>query len=248
MKKMKSKKKPTATLKSLSNQLSLLREDLNRLTLAVLEPEFDRFISSTELPTLRYAVTLQPEEDGGFSVIVPALRGCVSQGDTVEEAIRNIAEAIELSVECLAEEGLPVPPSYREDPTNGESALVITSGDVKVTLIPTNVDVSSYQGSGNPHFCGHANECPTSVCSCPPDCYCEGRTCPGAIPVSTEDLMEATPPDGYQLPIDVVAEVSAAEVRAKRQQDYDNWARKFSNNENIEAIRKDWPQSKDVKL
>jgi predicted RNase H-like HicB family nuclease len=39
------------------------------------------------------------ESDGGFSVIVPSLPGCVSQGDTFEEALKNIQEAIELYLE-----------------------------------------------------------------------------------------------------------------------------------------------------
>ena len=50
-------------------------------------------------------------EEGGYSAIVPALPGCGSQGDTVEEAIHNVHEAIELHVEGLTEHHLPVPPS-----------------------------------------------------------------------------------------------------------------------------------------
>ena len=43
-----------------------------------------------------YTVLLEKEEDGGYHAFCPILRGCHSQGDTFEEAIANITEAIEL--------------------------------------------------------------------------------------------------------------------------------------------------------
>ncbi|HUQ94676.1 MAG TPA: type II toxin-antitoxin system HicB family antitoxin [Bryobacteraceae bacterium] len=56
-----------------------------------------------------YTAIFQRETDGGFVVSVPVLPGCVSQGDTREEALQNIREAIELYIEdCLAS-GDPVP-------------------------------------------------------------------------------------------------------------------------------------------
>lgn len=45
-------------------------------------------------PSLVYDVILEPSEDGGHTVYVPALRGCVSQGETEEEALGNIRDAI----------------------------------------------------------------------------------------------------------------------------------------------------------
>jgi len=44
-------------------------------------------------------VVLEPSEEGGFTAVVPALPGCISEGDTREEAISNIHEAIRLYVE-----------------------------------------------------------------------------------------------------------------------------------------------------
>ena len=41
-------------------------------------------------------IVLEEQEEGGYTVLVPALPGCISQGDTLEEAIKNIKEAIEL--------------------------------------------------------------------------------------------------------------------------------------------------------
>lgn len=49
-------------------------------------------------------VVLEPSEDGGYTVFVPALPGCISEGDTREEALRNIREAIELYLEPVADD------------------------------------------------------------------------------------------------------------------------------------------------
>lgn len=56
-----------------------------------------------------FRVLLTPEEDGGFSVVVPSLPGCYTQGESVEEAISMAREAISLYVEGLEAEGEPVP-------------------------------------------------------------------------------------------------------------------------------------------
>lgn len=52
---------------------------------------------------------LTPEAEGGFSVTVPALPGCTSQGETREEALSMIREAIEAYIESLVAHGDPVP-------------------------------------------------------------------------------------------------------------------------------------------
>lgn len=57
----------------------------------------------------RYRVILEPEEEGGYAVWVPALPGCVSQGDTLEEALANIREAIQSYVESCRKHGEAVP-------------------------------------------------------------------------------------------------------------------------------------------
>ncbi len=44
--------------------------------------------------SLVYDVILEPSEDGGYTVYVPALRGCVSEGETEKEALENIRDAI----------------------------------------------------------------------------------------------------------------------------------------------------------
>jgi len=56
-----------------------------------------------------FKVLLEPDETGGYVVSCPALSGCYSQGDTVEEALSNIKEAIELCLEDLSARGDPIP-------------------------------------------------------------------------------------------------------------------------------------------
>ena len=70
----------------------------------------------------RYTIKLHPDaKQGGYWVTVPALPGCYSQGDTLEEAIRNAREAIEGHITCLREAGEPVP----EEPEEGEHAQAL---------------------------------------------------------------------------------------------------------------------------
>ena len=56
-----------------------------------------------------YSVYYDAAAEGGFVAIVPALPGCHTQGETLEEAERNIREAIELYLESLAAHGEPLP-------------------------------------------------------------------------------------------------------------------------------------------
>lgn len=56
-----------------------------------------------------YAVVMEREDDGGYSVWVPDLPGCASQGETYDEALANIREAIEGYIVAHKAEGLPLP-------------------------------------------------------------------------------------------------------------------------------------------
>jgi predicted RNase H-like HicB family nuclease len=57
----------------------------------------------------RFTVIFEKENEGGYHVFCPALPGCHTQSETVEEGIVNIREAIQLYVRSLIEDGLPVP-------------------------------------------------------------------------------------------------------------------------------------------
>ena len=59
--------------------------------------------------TRKFKVILEPNEDGGYTIYVPSLPGCISEGDTREEALANIKEAIELYIESLEADGEPIP-------------------------------------------------------------------------------------------------------------------------------------------
>lgn len=48
---------------------------------------------------MRLKVVLEPSDEGGYTIYVPSLPGCISEGDTVDDAIANIREAIELYLE-----------------------------------------------------------------------------------------------------------------------------------------------------
>ena len=64
---------------------------------------------------VQYTINIVPEEDGeGYYVTVPALPGCFSQGSTVEEAQKNIVEAIRLHLKGIKEEGEEIP--YEKSP------------------------------------------------------------------------------------------------------------------------------------
>ncbi|MEO8610870.1 MAG: type II toxin-antitoxin system HicB family antitoxin [Chloroflexota bacterium] len=58
---------------------------------------------------MRQVVLIPDVESGGFTVIVPSLPGCISEGDTEEEALANIKDAIDLYVEDMIADGEEVP-------------------------------------------------------------------------------------------------------------------------------------------
>jgi len=60
---------------------------------------------------LSYKVIFEPAEEGGYTVYVPSLPGCISEGDTYDEALENIKEAIKGWIEVSKKFGDEVPPS-----------------------------------------------------------------------------------------------------------------------------------------
>ncbi len=53
---------------------------------------------------MKLKIILEPSEEDGYTVFVPALPGCISEGDTKEEALKNIREAIELYLEPVEDD------------------------------------------------------------------------------------------------------------------------------------------------
>ena len=53
---------------------------------------------------MKLQIVLEPGDEGGYTVYVPALPGCISEGDTIEEAMANIREAVELYLEPVEDD------------------------------------------------------------------------------------------------------------------------------------------------
>jgi predicted RNase H-like HicB family nuclease len=64
---------------------------------------------------VKFRIIVEPDEDGVFVATVPSLPGCVSQGATRDQAVRNVREAIQGYLESLRERGEPIPPAISEE-------------------------------------------------------------------------------------------------------------------------------------
>lgn len=59
--------------------------------------------------TYAYTIHLEPAEEGGYTVTVPALPGCITEGDTFDEAVAMAQDCIKGYLEALAKDGRPIP-------------------------------------------------------------------------------------------------------------------------------------------
>lgn len=66
-------------------------------------------MAKKEMPILKYTAVFEPAEEGGYVVSVPALPGCITEGDTFEEAVEMVKDAIQGYVESLKKHGEPIP-------------------------------------------------------------------------------------------------------------------------------------------
>lgn len=74
---------------------------------------------------LQYTAIFEPSEEGGFTVTVPALPGCITEGDTFEEALHMVKDAIEAYLFSLDKHNQPIP--IEED-----KAFIV--GNINITL------------------------------------------------------------------------------------------------------------------
>ncbi|MFY9457786.1 MAG: type II toxin-antitoxin system HicB family antitoxin [Candidatus Spechtbacterales bacterium] len=58
---------------------------------------------------ITYSVKLEPQNEGGYTATVPALPGCISEGDTIDKALRNISDAIEGYITVLSKHSREIP-------------------------------------------------------------------------------------------------------------------------------------------
>jgi predicted RNase H-like HicB family nuclease len=77
---------------------------------------------------LSYTVHLDPAEEGGYVVTVPALPGCMTQGDTFEEAMEMAADAIRCYLEGTLKLGKPIP--IEESPRGPSVSRVVVEEPV----------------------------------------------------------------------------------------------------------------------
>jgi antitoxin HicB len=75
------------------------------------------------MPQLTYRILMTREPEGGFTVNVPALPGCITYGETIDQAMEMAKEAIELYIETLQADGEPIP----DDSQTLEYSLVLAS-------------------------------------------------------------------------------------------------------------------------
>ena len=59
--------------------------------------------------TYKFRIVVERDEDGVYVASVPSLKGCYSQGETVDEALENVKDAIRLHIEARKEIGEPIP-------------------------------------------------------------------------------------------------------------------------------------------
>lgn len=73
----------------------------------------------------QYMAVFEPDEKGGgFTVIIPSLPGCISEGDSFEQALKNIQEAASLYIEVMQKRRLEIPKE--------EKGIVIAPVEIKV--------------------------------------------------------------------------------------------------------------------
>lgn len=74
-----------------------------------------------------YTVIYEPQPEGGYTVAVPALPGCVTEGDTLAEARRMAEDAIRTYCESLLKDGAPLPPDVSEAPVHERLAVTLST-------------------------------------------------------------------------------------------------------------------------
>ena len=84
--------------------------------------------------TRTYTVVLENESVGGYSVYVPAIPGCFTEGDTIADSLAMAREAIELMLECALDHGEPIPPDKRVFKLDVRSTAAALVRRVQVTV------------------------------------------------------------------------------------------------------------------
>jgi antitoxin HicB len=88
-----------------------------------------RWYPATVPRLLAYTVLYEPQPEGGFTVVVPALPGCVTEGDSMEEAREMASDAIRAYCESLLADGEALPPDVPEPPRHERLEVALSRGE-----------------------------------------------------------------------------------------------------------------------
>ncbi len=74
----------------------------------------DKLTTLNDYLNLNYPITFYPENEGGYTVVIQDLEGCISEGDTLEEAMKNILDAKQAWLETAWRYGdnIPLPSNF----------------------------------------------------------------------------------------------------------------------------------------
>lgn len=84
-------------------------------------------LSSGVVPVPTYTVIYEPQPEGGYTVTVPALPGCITEGDTLDEARRMAEDAIRCYCESLLNDGESLPPDVTGTPVHERLAVALSA-------------------------------------------------------------------------------------------------------------------------
>ena len=80
------------------------------------------------MQVMEYTVVYEPQPEGGYTVTVPALPGCVTEGDTLEEARAMAMDAIRGYCESLLKDGKPLPEDPPDEPLHEKLEVHLQAG------------------------------------------------------------------------------------------------------------------------
>jgi predicted RNase H-like HicB family nuclease len=111
-----------------SSAMSRARRDVGRGGASGATARRDRGYAGLAMRTLSYTVLFEPQPEGGYTVHVPALPGCVTEGETMEETRRMAEDAIRAYCESLVADGEPLPPDLSEPPRHERIRVELARG------------------------------------------------------------------------------------------------------------------------
>jgi len=76
---------------------------------------------------LDYTVVFEPQPEGGYTVVVPALPGCVTEGDSLKEARKMASDAIKAYCESLLKDNFPLPKDVSIPPKREKLRVILSA-------------------------------------------------------------------------------------------------------------------------